>query len=66
MGFTVPGLELRATLEALEPAVTEMGARINYEEAGRFLRFYEDEFSMIAEVCSELICLSRCASPNPS
>jgi aspartate kinase len=32
IGFTVPGLELRATLQALEPVVAEMGARINSEE----------------------------------
>jgi aspartate kinase len=32
IGFTVPGLELPATLRALEPVVADMGARINYEE----------------------------------
>ena len=32
IGFTVPGLELHATLQALEAMVAKMGARINYEE----------------------------------
>ena len=32
IGFTVPGLELQATLRALEPVVKEMGARVTYEE----------------------------------
>jgi aspartate kinase len=33
IGFTVPGLELPATLQALEPIVKEMGARTSYEES---------------------------------
>jgi aspartate kinase len=32
IGFTVPVIELHATLKALEPVVAEMGARVNYEE----------------------------------
>jgi aspartate kinase len=32
IGFTVPGLELQATLQALEPIVKEMGARTSFEE----------------------------------
>ena len=32
IGFTVPGLELHATLQALEPIVKEMGARTSFEE----------------------------------
>jgi aspartate kinase len=32
IGFTVPGLELQATLQALEPVVKEMGARTSFEE----------------------------------
>jgi aspartate kinase len=32
IGFTVPGLELHATLQALEPVVAELGARITREE----------------------------------
>ena len=32
IGFAVPGLELHATLQALEPIVAAMGARVSYEE----------------------------------
>jgi aspartate kinase len=32
IGFTVPGIELHATQQALEPTVRAMGARISYEE----------------------------------
>jgi aspartate kinase len=32
IGFSVPGIELHATLQALEPIVSAMGARVNYEE----------------------------------
>jgi len=32
IGFTVPAIELHATLKTLEPVVQQMGARISYEE----------------------------------
>jgi aspartate kinase len=32
IGFTVPGIELHATRQALEPVVNAMGARISYDE----------------------------------
>lgn len=32
IGFTVPAIELHATLKAIEPVAQEMGARVNYEE----------------------------------
>jgi aspartate kinase len=32
IGFTVPAIEVHATLKALEPVVGEMGARVNHEE----------------------------------
>src|SRR4029077_14929368 len=32
IGFTVPAIELHATLKALEPVVQKMGARVSSEE----------------------------------
>ncbi|MBI2808470.1 MAG: aspartate kinase [Planctomycetes bacterium] len=32
IGFTVPAIELHATLKALEPVITELGARVTSEE----------------------------------